>query len=148
MPVPKRKSTPVSESTNLSEVNRVISEKLTQKYDVLNDLFSHAEARIKSLKPLSAVWVAYNADEDGCYELIGITKVDGKWRLVHAIDHDTNYDSLPSDIKPIVECNVENRIGAVDHIEQLYKRIVDRKEAFLPQVEQAIAKLTKFCTEE
>lgn len=143
---------PKPKSADLVERNRTASEQLASRYDLLNEQFIAAESRLKALKPLRPTWVSYDhqENEDGFsfWELLGLAKVDGKWRLVHASDHELNDDgSGPLNIKPVTECTVEVRISAAKQVRNLHEKIVEQKEKFIPTVEEAIAELKSYCAE-
>jgi hypothetical protein len=136
----------------LTERHNAAIETLATRYDALNEKFVAAENKLKALKPLRPAWVDYDttSQEDGptYWDLLGLYKLDGKWRLVHAVDNELNDDgSGPYDLKPITECSIEIRIRAAKEVRRLHEEIVKQKESAIPKVEEAIAELTKYCTE-
>jgi hypothetical protein len=121
---------------------------LSIRYDALNQALNEAEQRLKALKPLHPVWVAYEHQqfegEPGFWELLGISKHQGKWRLCHGCDNDLN-DYGPLQVQPIVECNVDVRVRAARVVRQLHEEIVKSKEAYIPFVDEAINELKEAC---
>jgi hypothetical protein len=143
-PSPKRKPT-------LSERVEQADSELSTRYSHLNQLYSIVEQRLKSLKPLHPVWLAYaHSHVEGQtddWELLGLMLYQGKWRLCHGHDHDLNVDGPILDVKPIIECSVDIRVRATQVVPQLEERIVRSKEEYIPQVDQAINNLTDFCND-
>ncbi len=135
-------------STELQSRNHQVTAQLAARFDALNAGFVIAETKLKEIKPLRSVWVWYDHDDTvhgpGACDALGLHKLDNTWRLVHGDDHDGNED-LPFDIKPIVECSVEVRIRAAKQVRQLHEKIIHQKEQFIPEVEEAIAELDKYC---
>jgi hypothetical protein len=124
---------------------------LSTRYNALNQLFSIVEQRLKSLKPLQPVWHIYAHERiEGQveeWELLGLTLYQGKWRLCHGHDHELNAEGPILDIKPIIECPVDIRVRASQVVRQLHEKIVQSKEEYIPQVDQAIKELTDFCND-
>ena len=143
-PVPKQKPT-------LPERNQQVDLALATRYDALNQLFTEAEQIVKALRPLHSVWVDYGHDhcngQPDCWDLLGITKHQGKWRLCHAIDNDLN-EYGPLEVKPIVECVVEVRVQAAKIVRQLREKIVKSKEQYVPKVDEAIKELMGLSNEQ
>ena len=135
----------------LAERSEVASKKLAERFDLLNQALTLAEKKLKGLKPPSAVWVYYNwfcEDEmrggpSSC-ETLGITKINNEWRLAHGNDHDQNDDG-PFNITPLSECAVETRVEAASELPRLHTRIIEIKEAFIPQVDKAVAAVVAYC---
>lgn len=144
-------SLPGKRKPTLEERNHQADQTLSTRYDALNQAFVEAEQRLKSLKPLHPAWVDYNRDScDGQpdrWEVLGLTKHQGKWRLCHAIDNELNDDGSMYDLKPIVECPVDVRVRAAKVVQQLHEKIVKSKEEYIPQVDEAIRELTDLCKE-
>jgi hypothetical protein len=138
-------SLPGKRKSPLDERNRQAEQALATRYDALNQAFVEAEQRLKALKPLHPVWVDYNHDycegQPDQWELLGLFKHQGKWRLCHATDHEMN-DCGFDDIKPVVECPVDVRVRAAKIVRQLHEKIVKSKEEYIPQVDEAIRELT------
>jgi hypothetical protein len=142
-------SVPTKELT-LSERNEQASKKLTERFDALNQAIALAEQRLKELKPVRPVWAHYNPtgehDEPPyAYDVIGMDKVNNQWRLVYAKDDDRNYDSGPWGIQPLTDCPVETRVRAVAELQKLHAKIIESKEKFIPEVEQAINAVLDYC---
>src|SRR5262249_15878994 len=133
----------------LPERDRQAEQALSTRYDALNQLLTEAEQRLKSLKPLHPVWVDYDHDSgDGQpdrWEILGLVKYQSKWRLCHAYDNELNDDGSVYELKPIVECPVEIRVRAAKVVRRLHEEIVKSKEAYIPQVDEAIKELTDLC---
>ncbi|VTR97303.1 Uncharacterized protein OS=Rhodopirellula maiorica SM1 GN=RMSM_00800 PE=4 SV=1 [Gemmata massiliana] len=165
MPAPSRRIDPIlkDNSQQLKEPNKPAvtditrrlneaSETLAARYDALNEQYIRAEVRLKSLKPISDCWIKYNIEESPgephirCWDLIGLVKLEGKWRLVHATDSDHN-NELPFGIKPLVECPAEVRVHAAAEIRRLHEKIIRRKEQHIPEVDAAIAEVKSYCDE-
>ncbi len=119
---------------------------LVSRYDALNQLFTHVEQFLKSLKPPHDVWVYYDHEYDGSMDVLGLAKHQDKWRLCHAFDHERNDDG-PLSIQPVVECPVGIRIRASKQVRDLQAAIVRKKEEFIPLVDEAIQELTELCKE-
>ncbi len=143
-------SLPNKRKAPLEERNRQAEQALASRYDALNQAFVEAEQLLKSLKPLHPVWIDYNRDSsDGQpdrWEVLGLNKYQGKWRLCHATDNELNEYGC-NDIKPIVECPVDVRVRAAKVVRQLHEKVVKSKEEYLPQVDEAIKELTDLCKE-
>ncbi len=133
----------------LSERDRLADEALSTRYDALNMTFTTAEQHLKALKPLHPVWLQYELElfDGGNCELLGLCKYQGKWRLCHAMDHDSAAGGLVEEIKPIVECAVDVRVRAAKVVRKLREKIVKSKEEYIPQVDAAIEELSKLCSE-
>jgi hypothetical protein len=118
------------------------------RYDVLNQLFVEAEQQLKALKPPHPVWVDYSHEfRDGqptWWELLGLSKHQGKWRLCHAYDHEINDDGILTELKPVVECPLDVRVRAAKVVQLLKEQIVKSKEDYIRQVDDAIRLLTAF----
>jgi hypothetical protein len=140
-------SAPNKRKPTLAERDREAEQRLSTRYDALNQLFIEAEQRLKSLKPLHPVWVQYGHDPFGAWEILGITKHQGKWRLCHAYDHEMNDDGPFREVKPIVECAIDIRICAARFVRRLNEEIVKSKEEYVPKVDEAIKDLTEFCNQ-
>jgi hypothetical protein len=129
--------------------NQHVNLRLATRFDALNKAFIEAEARLKSLRPIREVWVTYNeaeVDPRGAieWELLGISKLQNAWRLVHAFG--CNWvDGAPADIKPIVDCPIELRVQAATQVARLYAEIIEDKERYLPLVTDAVKHLQDFC---
>lgn len=152
MPPPRRipaTTTPANQQPSLVAHNETVSNLLAQRYDTLNQLFVLAESQLRALKPLRPVWIRYDVKQiDGGpsrWDLLALTKIQDKWRLVHAWDHNLNDDSPPLDIKPIIECPIEVRVRAAQEVRELHAAIVADKERFIPEVEAAIVELVNYC---
>ena len=117
-------SLPSKRKPTLDERNRQADQTLTSRYDALNQAFVEAEKRLKALKPLHPVWLDYGhvrcEGEPEWWELLGLTKYQGKWRLCHASDHEMN-DYGFDNIKPVVECAVDVRVRAAKAVRQLHE---------------------------
>lgn len=152
MPKPISSNSVNKSKPSVHRRDKVATEQLSVQYDALNAQITAAEAKLKSLKPLGDTWVTYDfcRDEDGfkSWELIGLQKFEGKWRLMHATDHDgRDYDESLSDLKPLVECPVPVRVKAAKKIRELHEKIVADKEAFIPELQEVINDLGQFLLE-
>jgi hypothetical protein len=143
-------STPNKRKPTLAERDQQANQALSTRYDALNLLFNATEQHLKALKPLHGVWVDYNHQsydgQPGEWELLGLDKHQGKWRLCHGTDHDLNDYGVLNE-QPIVECPVDVRVRAVKVVRQLQEKIVKSKEEYIPTVDEAIKELTDLCKE-
>jgi hypothetical protein len=138
----------------LTQREEAAQEALTVRYDALNQKFTEVELQLRELKPIYSVWVDYAhwsaPNGPDFWELLGLTKHQGKWRLCHAEDDEMNANvegEAPLNIKPLVECPIEIRVRAAAEVRKLHEAIVKSKESFIPLVDQAIQELTKICQE-
>src|SRR5262249_39771199 len=143
-PISKRPS-PKGKPT-LAERDQQANQALTTRYDALNLLFVTAEQHLKALKALHPVWVCYAPNEDGSYEILGMTKHQEKWRLCHGYDHEQN-DGPAIEVRPIMECPIDVRVRAAEVVRELKEKMVKSKEEYIPRVDEAIKQLTDFCNE-
>lgn len=123
-----------------------IAEVLAPRYDELNKLFTAAEARIKSYKPVLATWIT---GQNFHPNLLGFQKFNGAWRIVIAEDenpHDQEISAGP--MKPAVECPIEVRVVAANLVRALNDRLAAMRRETVGKVEAAIEELQAFCTEE
>lgn len=170
---PPRASSPEPQDAIAGRLEKVGVE-LTQRLDALNQAIAVAEQKLKEMKPPHNVWVSYIDREPEPsplrplsiteslaqatvamsviekvmngpkYALLGIAKVDNQWRLSHATIDPKN-PSLAKDLKPLAECPVAIRVQAVSHLAKLREEILKEREAFVPQVEDAIKSVLDFC---
>jgi hypothetical protein len=129
--------------------SKLAAESLAERFDSLNAQFAAAEARLKALKPFEAAWINYDNFHDEaktthCH-LLGLVKIDGAWRLVHAFDNERNPGAVPYDVTPIVECPVAIRVRAAKFVRALHAQIVEQKEQYGPKVDEAVAELAAYC---
>ncbi len=141
--VPSRDPSEVPPS--LPERNQKADLVLATRYDALNQSFSEVERILKALKPVHAVWVDYNhSTQDGTqpdqWELLGLEKFQTHWRLCHAVGNDFG-DFGAENIKPIVECPIEQRVRAARMVNDLHEAIVKSKEDYVAKVDDAIKEL-------
>lgn len=148
-PVPPQ--APRTPEQTLAERSEIASKKLAERFDALNQALTLAEKKLKELKPPHSVWVYYKAvceDESrggpSSYDVLGISKRDNQWRLVHGHDHDAN-DGGPFDVQALSECPVEIRVEATNELARLHTRIIEVKEQFIPQVEAAVETALAYC---
>ena len=157
MPKPINSSISTQEKSklksSLTERDKHASQTLATRYDALNEQFIAAETRLKALKPLHPVWVEYDikytedSNPSASWDLLGFTKLDGKWRLTHAYDNEFNDGSPFFEIKAITECPIQIRVRAAKEVRKLHNAIIAQKEKFIPEVEEAINELAAYCTE-
>jgi hypothetical protein len=85
---------------------------------------------------------------EGCVrDCLGIQSFRGRWRICHCSfcvweDCPPRQES-ELDWTPIANCSPEVRVEAVQHLAGLGREIVEAAERFIPQVDQAIAKLSQ-----
>ncbi len=134
----------------LKERDDFAKQALASRYEALNQAFLEAEARLRDLKPIRTVHHAYNHDDSATehggpssWELLAIMKYNDKWRIVHGKDDDFNDE--PAELKPISERPVEVRVRAAVEVPELYIKIIEEKEKYVPVVEEAIQTLNDFC---
>lgn len=131
------------------EHEREIEKLLESRYDALNLLFTQLEDRLRKMRPAVPVWVQFainvdNDDNDYTWQLIGMEKHRGTWRLCHAYDEVHNPNG-PHDVKPIVEAPVTSRILAAHVAMKLPDAIAKSKERLVPEVDGAIKALNTLC---
>jgi hypothetical protein len=137
-----------------AERGRKVDETLSSRFDILNQHLKEVEKCLKKLKPPHQVWVSYGpeVDERGNYigrsnvpDMLGLAEHEGKWRLCHA--YDASGDGDLRDLLPLADCSIDIRIDAVPHLRELHQRIVEAKEAYVPDVDKAIQELKRLCTD-
>jgi hypothetical protein len=130
--------------------NAAVNNTLAARYDLLNKALAEAETHLKSLRPVRDVRVPYNHTPEGpdgrfsSWELLVFGKWQGNWRLLHAYDADYSDDG-PDGEQPLVECPIEVRVKAVKEIRRLHAEILADKQKFIPEVEEAISEVLKYC---
>lgn len=138
-------------SVELAKRHEIAEKSLSSRYDALSQLLGEAELHLRGLKLLRPVWVAYNHQPfqaegfehfNDC-EMLGIVKLNDKWRLCHAVSDDM--DCQIEGVQPIIECPVEIRVRAASIVRQLHEEIVKAKEQIIPEVDAAIQELTELC---
>jgi hypothetical protein len=127
------------------ERNNAVTQRLTQ----LQACIESHEERFRQMRIFCEVRFKYDhweEIENGSpvgehQQLIGLVRINGKWRLCHANHYFDFSDDFPVDWKPLVDVAIVDRIRAIEHIEALREELIRSKEALLPEIEQAIAKL-------
>src|SRR4051794_8306165 len=101
---------PKERKPTVSERDKLASQVLSTRYDALNQLITEAEIHLKLLKPLHSVWVEFGKQstdsQPDSWEVLGLVKYNGQWRLCHAYDDDLN-EYGPRELKPLIECPVD-----------------------------------------
>lgn len=138
----------------LDERNQEINKALESRFSQLNSAIEAHEKKFKAMMVPKDTWIIYDPYQDtdsitgqawGEHQPhLGMIKLHGAWRLCYA-EHYVSYqhDEPEVDWKPLVEASIEIRIEATKQIEALREAIVKGKEDLAPEVEQAIATLTK-----
>jgi hypothetical protein len=121
---------------------------LFHRYDVLTALWTKAEKELTVRHVPHEIEYTYYSP--GCYQdaeidpmigMLGIAKIDGKWRLCHA---ERYYQSEePTKWTPIVDCSAYMRVQMARHLPKLREAVVAASEQFIPKVDGAIAALQK-----
>ncbi len=132
----------------LSQRAEKARKELFARYDQLNTLLGKHEERLARYhipRPVEHSYAKHDIEEQNpnsgfYYERLGMQKVKGKWRLCYG-SFDYNECAL-HDWTPLVECSVEVRVAAVQHIAALERKVVESAEKFIPKVDGAIKALT------
>jgi hypothetical protein len=141
-PQPNQNEAPATEE----ERNRLATESLAKSLDKLNAHLAAVEKKLRGMMkfPLH-VTVRYNERDDdqntgaAVWELLGIIRRGGEWRLCLAHDADV---ALSVDWKPLIECSLEERVQASDQIDALRLEIIKSTEQYVSKVEGAVSKLS------
>jgi hypothetical protein len=140
---------------SLDERNQQINEALSGKYDQINALLAKHENTLRQMKTARNVQVLFNkstdylptGEEEGEHrEHLGFMKRAGVWRLCYAAEYESFIcGNVPCDLewKPLVECPVTTRVDAARHVGLLREAIVESKEEFLSEVDEAITELER-----
>lgn len=128
---------------------RELNESLSLLYKELNDNWDAIERKLRTRVPPRHVWIAYRSwpDEDDqqggkVRVCLGLVKFRGEWRICHGRYNDM-HEHEPDSWKPIVDCAVEERVDAVEHVGALVAAIDAAAEKSKPIVADAVAKLAK-----
>jgi hypothetical protein len=137
-----------SQQRSLLERSQLAGKVLAVKYDHLNQMIASTEEFFKSLKCPTPAFISYdllNDEEAGIFEwdVLGFTKFNDKWRIVHGYCNSENH-GIFENLQPLADCPISVRVSAASEIEQLYKEIIERKEKFIPEVDNAINEFVKF----
>lgn len=134
--------------------NQEINKALESRFAQLNSAIEAHEQKLKQMmvpKEVSIVYASYQDSDPASGQVwgeysshLGMVKLRGAWRLCYA-EHYLCYQAEETEIdwKPLVEASIEIRIEASKEIEKLREEIVKSKEALVPEIEQAIAKLAE-----
>ena len=128
----------------LLQRNKKTMQTVSPLFDELNKTWEEIEKFFRQQGILRDVLHGFGTLEDERYGpqadlLIGIQKQRGEWRICYG----TYYYNNPEDVTnwtPVTECSTEVRIELLDHVNDLFEKLVKRNEEFIPELEQAVAK--------
>jgi hypothetical protein len=116
------------------------------RYDQLNALWLQAEEELTKAhipRLVSCAYLKYEEDyqhpDSEVHHCLGIQKINGKWKICHAIYCPYLADPCSEPTwTPITECSAEIRVLAAKHLPQLREAVVESAETFIPKVDEAI----------
>lgn len=121
---------------------------LFERYDELTVLWTKAEQELTARHVPHTIEFTYSypscaeeADDDPYAKAIGIAKKNGAWRLCHAERH--YCDQSEYAWTPIVDCSAFTRVHVTKYLPKLREAVVTASERFIPEVDEAIARLKK-----
>jgi hypothetical protein len=137
-----------SQHQELLERSKFAGKVLAVKYDHLNQMIAATEEFFKSLKCPTHTYIGYNdSHNEDCgitdWETLGFIRFHDKWRIVHAFCNSDEIGIL-NNLQPLADCPISVRVTAANEIERLYKAIIEQKEKFIPEVDNAINEFVKF----
>jgi hypothetical protein len=123
---------------------------LESRLDQLNTLWAEVEEKLRNTQPPRLAFVRYNEEDmfdnepggHSCWELLGLVRCRGEWRLCHAYGNDIENDAQPT-WKPLIECTVDERVAAVDQVALLREAIIESADRYTSEVESAVSKLSE-----
>ncbi len=131
----------------LDERNDKVNEVLATQYSQLNASIEAFEEHLRSMalgrnvKCVYHKWEVEDANGPVCdgFRLLGMVKLNGQWRLCHAV-HYVTFSGEEGDVewKPLVESSLEDRLWACKHLTKLREAVVESKEKLVPMLEEAI----------
>lgn len=133
-------------SKSVSQRAAIARKSLHDRYDELNDLWLRAEEQLAKYHiPIEVDCVYRSWDVEGTPwsqgKSLGMRKLgNSKWRICFAHWHE-GYPEEDLSWIPIVDCPVEIRVEAAEHLNDLREAIVKSSEQFIPKVDAAIAAL-------
>ena len=77
--------------------------------------------------------------------MLGLYEHDEKWRICHAVD--VGAIAGPIELRPLSDCPIDMRIEAIPFLRELHQAVIEAKEKWVPEVDEAIQELKQLCSE-
>jgi hypothetical protein len=136
--------------TTLADRSRKATEVVRPVLEQIDQAFAEAERRIRALQPTIDAWVRcrpYAIRSLGSSQCIGVAQVGNEWRLCYGTASCWGEASKleVSSSSPITEASPIIRVDIATHFPTLYpallERVVEAMEDFVPEAENALAKM-------
>lgn len=128
---------------SFDEKNAEINGALGNRLDQLNTAIDTIEKSLRDLGLFVECSFSYASWPDDpimpsyyTYGQIGMTKLQGQWRLAHGYMHDQHPDEV--EWKPLRDAAVHERIQGIKNISALRDEILASKARLIPKIESAL----------
>jgi hypothetical protein len=140
-----RNSQPLSDDRE-----RWVVTELSSCYKELTGLWEETEEKLRKFHIPVDVPVCYKSEDEfdserpdlptgaGLHSYLGFVRWGGTWRICYCRNHD-NHPDFDFQWKPIVDCRLDIRQEAFNHIDKLREAIVQAAEECVPRLQHTIA---------
>src|SRR5262245_10004651 len=131
---------------SIEESNEEVNKAMDARFAQLRAIWDAHESALKTMRPLDFTETCYfsdpDADANGLHSFyLGLWKVSGNWKIHHGYMYEPHDQSI--DWTPINDASARDRVRAAKYIHKLKEAIVESKKEFIPELDEAIAELTK-----
>jgi hypothetical protein len=116
-------------------------------FNAINHAWNQLEEKIVSSGVLKPTYIYCDSDGYGLIDVLGITKVQGKWRIVYATENQCEalqQEEYYHKWIPITDCNIETRKVLLPFAPELVRKIFDSNSEVVQDLAKAVNESERF----